>query len=274
MIVPRFWPHDKRRDSGIGSPLLQESSPLTGAAMVTPSADAGVLGEPSYVWRSGQERRLDLIRRHVPLEGRRILDVGCGVGTYVRRLAGLSPSVFGVDYSFTRVKQGAASVSNLAAAAGEHLPFKDGSFDVVLLNEVIEHVQDDRQTLEESLRVLRQGGHLAIYAPNRLYPFETHGIYLGRRYVFGNIPLINYLPDLLRNRLVPHARAYRAGDLTCLLTGLQADVVVRGYVYPGFDNIAGRSNRGARLLRAALYRAERTSLRQFGLSHFIIVRKR
>ena len=50
-----------------------------------PSADAARLGEPSYVWRSGQERRLQLIRRYIPLEGRRILDVGCGIGTYVRR---------------------------------------------------------------------------------------------------------------------------------------------------------------------------------------------
>ncbi len=56
--------------------------------------------------------------------------------------------------------------------------------------------------------MIRPGGHIVIYAPNRLYPFETHGIYLGKRFVFGNIPLVNWLPDPLRNRLVPHARAY------------------------------------------------------------------
>jgi 2-polyprenyl-3-methyl-5-hydroxy-6-metoxy-1,4-benzoquinol methylase len=44
------------------------------------------LGHPSYVWRSGQDRRLALVRRYAPLEGRRILDVGCGIGTYVGRL--------------------------------------------------------------------------------------------------------------------------------------------------------------------------------------------
>ena len=42
------------------------------------------LGHPSYVWGFGQERRLDLIRRYATLEGRRILDVGCGLGTYVQ----------------------------------------------------------------------------------------------------------------------------------------------------------------------------------------------
>ena len=86
-------------------------------------------------------------------------------------------------------------------AAGEHLPFADGTFDAVLLNEVIEHVRDDAATLREACRVARPGGNVVIFAPNRLYPFETHGVYLGKRYVFGNIPFVHYLPDFLRRRL-------------------------------------------------------------------------
>ncbi len=113
-----------------------------------------------------------------------------------------------------------------------------------------------------------------IYAPNRLYPFETHGVYFGRRYVFGNIPLVNYLPDALRNQLVPHARAYRSSEIRRLLAGLPVTVVVHTFVYPGFDNIAGRSPLAARILRSLLYRAEHSSLRRFGLSHLLIVQKR
>jgi SAM-dependent methyltransferase len=238
-----------------------------------PSADAGVLGEPSYVWRSGQERRLDLIREHVPLSGKRVLDVGCGIGTYVRRLEQSFERAYGVDVSLRRLSSAGPDLADLLAAAGEHLPFADGSFDMVLLNEVIEHVGNDRETLAECLRVTRPGGHIVIYAPNRLYAFETHGIYLGRRYVFGNIPLVNYLPTSLRNRLVPHARAYRSSELRRLLDGLPATVVVHTYVYPGFDNIAARSRTAARLLRGFLYRAERSPLRVLGLSHLLIVRK-
>jgi SAM-dependent methyltransferase len=238
-----------------------------------PSAEAGVLGEPSYVWRSGQERRLELIREYVPLEGARILDVGCGVGTYVRRLRAFSRDVYGIDIAIPRLQEGNRTLSGLLAAVGEHLPFRDGWFDVVLLNEVIEHVQDDSRTLEECQRVLRSGGYIVIFAPNRLYPFETHGIYLGRRYIFGNIPLVNYLPDAVRNRLVPHARAYRSADLRRLTAGLNAREVVHGYVYPGFDNIAARSPLAAGLLRGALYRAEHTGARRFGLSHLLILQK-
>jgi SAM-dependent methyltransferase len=238
----------------------------------TPSADAATLGEPSYVWRSGQERRLQLIRKHVPLEGRWILDVGSGIGTFVKRFRDFSPHVYGIDVSISRLA--ASTMPNLVAAAGEHLPFGDERFDVLVFNEVIEHVADDRQTIRDALRVLRPGGHIVIYAPNRLFPFETHGVYVGDRYRFGNIPLVNYLPDRLRNKLVPHARAYLAKDMRNLIRGLPVKVLVHGYVYPGFDNVAARSPRLGRALRAVLYRAERTPARALGLSHFLVLEKR
>ena len=55
------------------------------------------LGHPSYVWRSGQDRRLTQIRRYVSLEQRRILDIGCGLGMYVDKLRRFSDDVHGVD---------------------------------------------------------------------------------------------------------------------------------------------------------------------------------
>ncbi len=237
----------------------------------TPSEDAATLGEPSYVWRSGQERRLQLIRRYVPLEGKWILDVGCGIGIYVKRFRDFSPHVYGIDVSAKRLAE--STMPNLVAAAGEALPFGDATFDVLVFNEVIEHVKDDRQTIEDALRVLRAGGHIVIYAPNRLYPFETHGVFIRGHYKFGNVPLVNYLPNGLRDRLVPHARAYTAGDIRRLIDGLPVRVVVRAYVYPGFDNIVARSPKVGKALRAVLYRAERTPARVLGLSHFLVLRK-
>ncbi len=243
--------------------------------MAVDAQRAITLGHPSYVWRSGQERRLNLIRRYVPLEGRAILDIGCGLGTYVRRFRDFSPRVYGLDVDAPRVIEGARrGTPNLAIAAAEHLPFKDGVLDVVVLNEVIEHVDDDRAALREALRVLRPGGAAVIYAPNRLWPFETHGVYLGRRYVFGNIPLVNWLPNPVRRRLVPHARAYLARDIRRLTNGLAADTLVHGYVFPGFDNVAARAPRLAALLRRVLYALEDTPLRVFGLSHFVVLRRR
>src|SRR3989304_5798091 len=211
-------------------------------APTTLTREQVALGNPSYVWRAGQDRPLNLIRRYVPLEGARILDIGCGIGTYVRKLQDYSSYVYGIDIDSARVRQGRTGLPDrqagtLAVAVSESLPFADRAFDVVLLNEVIEHVRDDRHTLREACRVVRPGGHVVVYAPNRFYPFETHGVYLGRRFVFGNIPLVNYLPDPLRRRLVPHARAYTSRGLRRLIDGLPADLVVQTQVYPGFDNI-------------------------------------
>ena len=242
--------------------------------MVVDARRAITLGHPSYVWRSGQERRLNLIRRYARLDGRQVLDIGCGLGAYVANFRRFTPYAYGMDVDAPRVHEGRRrGVDNLLLAAAETLPFKDGSFDVIVLNEVIEHVRDDAATLREACRVLRPGGDVVIYAPNRLYPFETHGVYLGRRYIFGNIPLVNWLPGALRRRFVPHARAYLAEDIRRLTRHLPAETVVHSYVYPGFDNIATRSPVLARLLRAVLYFLEHTPLQRFGLSHFVVLRR-
>ncbi len=241
-------------------------------AATTPNGAQIALGNPSFVWRAGQDRRLNLIRRYVPLERARILDIGCGIGTYVRRLREFSEHAYGIDIDPARVRQG--RTPGLAVAVSERLPFGDGAFDVVLLNEVIEHVRDDAATLREACRVAQPGGHVVIYAPNRLYPFETHGVYLGKRYIFGNIPFANYLPNALRRRLVPHARAYTSRGLRRLVDPLPAELVTHTQVFPGFDNIAARSHALGGLLRAVFYRLERTALRAFGLSHFLVLRVR
>lgn len=239
-------------------------------APVAPSREQVALGNPSFIWRAGQDRRLSLIRRYVHLENTRILDIGCGIGTYVRKLQELSDRAYGIDIDPVRVGQG--RTGTLAVAVSERLPFATGAFDAVLLNEVIEHVRDDKLTLREACRIVRPGGHIIIYAPNRLYPFETHGVYLGKRFVFGNIPFVNYLPDALRRRLVPHARAYTRRDMRRLIASLPADLILHTQVYPGFDNVAARRRWLGSLVRSVFHRLEDTPLRAFGLSHFVVLR--
>ncbi|MBM4411367.1 MAG: methyltransferase domain-containing protein [Chloroflexi bacterium] len=248
--------------------------------------EAARLGNPSYVWRSGQERRLALIERYVPLSGKRILDLGCGLGEYVRAFARRGAHVLGSDIAAARLVEArqraaatpatdrpAGEVVGFLAAAGEALPFRDASLEVIVLNEVIEHVADDRATLREIARVLTPGGTCILYAPNRLFPFETHGIYWRGRYIFGNIPLVNWLPDAARNRLVPHARAYRHNDWRRLIAGTSLRLVDQTYVYPGFDNMEARNATLGRLVRDLCYWAEGTPLRRFGLSHLVVLRR-
>ena len=250
--------------------------------MATLTVDKAIhLGHPSYVWGFGQERRLDMIRRHAPLEGATILDAGAGVGTYVRAFRRFGDHVFGVDLDPEKLVEAAGDVPNLCAASVEMLPFPDDTFDVVLSHEVIEHVVDDGAAVAEAVRVLRaprpatgeRGGRLVLFAPNRLYPFETHGAYWRGAYHFGNIPFVNYLPDRWRGRLAPHVRAYTRRDLRRLFAGLPVRIVAHTQIYPGYDKIVRRRPGLGRVLRAATYLLEHTPLRAFGLSHLLVVEK-
>lgn len=233
------------------------------------------LGHPSYVWRFGQDRRLDLIRQQVPLEGARVLDIGCGVGAYLDKFRALTAEGFGVDVDAEKLESALRdkSLTTIALSVSEQLPFSDNSFDAVLLHEVIEHVADDRRTIQEAHRVAKAGGSVLIFAPNRLYAFETHGVYLGKRYVFGNIPLIGYLPDWLRGKFAPHVRAYRSRDFSALFEGLDGQVVSHTQIYPGYDKIARTHPHLSSLFRRVTYWLESTPLRAFGLSHFVVWRK-
>lgn len=234
---------------------------------------AALRGHPSYVWRFGQERRLALIDEYAPLRGRKILDVGCGIGTYVHKLRQFSDQVYGIDIESERIAEGGRLLPNLMVAAAERPPFVSGSFDVILLHEVLEHVEDDRQVVAEAYRLLAPGGRMVIFAPNRLYPFETHGIYWRGRYRFGNFPLVNYLPLSLRKRLCPHVRAYTGRGLEALLLDLRHRVVVQTQLYPGYDNILARHRALGSALRRLTYALEDTPLRIFGLSHLLVVEK-
>lgn len=238
------------------------------------SDKAALRGEPSYVWRAGQQRRLELI---LLAAGERIhgkvLDNGCGLGMYVQHLQPCGGQVFGLEYEFERLLQAKEHSDLLVCAAGEYLPYPTNNFDLVLSHEVLEHVSDDKQAVTEVIRTLKPGGRLVLFVPNRGYPFETHGIYWRGRYHFGNIPLVNYLPRTWRNRLAPHVRVYSRADLDRLFTGSPVKVVEQTVLFGAYDNIIARIGILGRFLRWFLQALEKTPLRSMGLSHFWVVEK-
>ncbi len=231
------------------------------------------LGRPSYVWGFGQERRFELMRPHLAATPAPMLDVGCGVGVYLERFRREGLATFGVDLDWVNLPRAAADGRAVAASVAEHLPFADDTFGTVLLHEVIEHFDDDAAALAEAVRVTRPGGRLFVFAPNRLYPFETHGVYWRGRYRFGNIPLVGYLPNRWRDRLAPHVRAYTTADLRRLLHPLRCRVMLHVQIYPGYDKISRRWPWAGGAVRALTYMLERTPLRAFGLSHYLVLEK-
>jgi SAM-dependent methyltransferase len=112
-----------------------------------------------------------------------VLDVGSGAGGFVAgclqlgyRAFGVEPDRIGAGARLTSIQIAARRVSSnvFLSALGEALPFPDRVFDLVTLNQVVEHVPDQLDVLREAGRVLRPGGALYVACPNYLRFYEPH----------------------------------------------------------------------------------------------------
>jgi ubiquinone/menaquinone biosynthesis C-methylase UbiE len=107
--------------------------------------------------------------------GKRILDIGCGRGEYVNLLNNSDRFAVGIDLLDTLIVQTKLN-KNLMIGNGAYLPFKDESFDTVLLFEVLEHVTDEKSLLKEAIRVTEKKVILSVpYGPEPEV-FENAGI--------------------------------------------------------------------------------------------------
>jgi 2-polyprenyl-6-hydroxyphenyl methylase / 3-demethylubiquinone-9 3-methyltransferase len=114
--------------------------------------------------RFGYMRRVLTEELHLTPTGLQVLDVGCGGGLLAEEFARLGCAVTGVDpsqESLTAAGEHAATQGlaiGYQRGSGEALPFADDSFDVVYCCDVLEHVNDLRQVIAETARVLKPGG--------------------------------------------------------------------------------------------------------------------
>lgn len=118
-----------------------------------------------------------------PGPGARILDLGSGAGGFVAacRKRGLSaygvePDRIGNGAEITAIQIAAQRVVTPAfvVGVGERLPFADCAFDLVVLDQVLEHVSDQSSVLAEALRVVKPNGAVFIACPNYLCFYEPH----------------------------------------------------------------------------------------------------
>ncbi|TDI29994.1 MAG: glycosyltransferase [Acidobacteria bacterium] len=115
------------------------------------------------------------------LQGRRLLDIGCGLGTLLLEAGRHGASALGIEpdprslvLSRHRLAREGGPAVGVVAAVGESLPLADASCDVVTCCSVLEHVEDPRAVLAEVARVLKPGGWLYLGVPNALNFQERH----------------------------------------------------------------------------------------------------
>ncbi len=115
-----------------------------------------------------------------------ILDIGCGSGIITTYLGKKAKKMYGVDVRDERVSK---KSFKFQIVKNETLPFKKNSFDIVISNFVIEHIENPKKHLKEVYRVLKKGGICYLSAPNKWFPKEPHY----------NLFFLSYLPQKLSN---------------------------------------------------------------------------
>ena len=91
------------------------------------------------------------------------LDVGCGLGEFLHG----RESFVGVDIDADIVAHCRAKGLNVSQGGADALPFADGRFDAVLLDNVLEHLHEPQACMAEIKRALKPGGRALIVVPNR-----------------------------------------------------------------------------------------------------------
>jgi SAM-dependent methyltransferase len=193
------------------------------------------------LWREGriwqerrQEERIRLIARYGgALPGRRILDLGSGMGgtSVALALAGAAPLAFEYNRAYCdiiRLRAGRYDMGlPVVNGAGEFLPFGDASFDLVIAWDVVEHVQNPALLLAELARVLRPGGRVLLTVINR-YAFRDPHYHL---------PLLNWLPRALAEAIIERrGRSKRGADFS----DRQRLSEMHYYTMSGFRRLAAR----------------------------------
>ncbi len=112
-------------------------------------------------------RRARAEARHLPfVESGRLLDVGCGNGSWLAEMKERGWNVEGVDFDPRAVAAARRQGLTVQQGSVEAQGYPAESFDAVHLFHVIEHVPDPISTVRECARLLRPGGRLVLFTPN------------------------------------------------------------------------------------------------------------
>ena len=116
-------------------------------------------------WTPSGDQLEAMVRSHATATSR-VLDLGCGRGGVVELLWRDVRLAAGLDPDVPSLSEHRAPGMPTVRGVGEHIPFADETFDLVVCVWVLEHLKDPAQALGEVRRVLRSGGHFIFVTPN------------------------------------------------------------------------------------------------------------
>jgi ubiquinone/menaquinone biosynthesis C-methylase UbiE len=185
-------------------------------------------------------KRLNLVSELLAVNGKRILDCGCGQGSYLLGLLSKGGDAFGIEYSYEKVSAFQEEYPHLAERISqgdiESIDYKNNVFDIAFVNEVLEHVTDEKKALHEIHRILKSDGDL-ILSPNRYYPFEMHALYwkANGKSIPHHVPFIPYIPVGLGKKYLTYmARNYWPSELRRLVKDAGFQIIRVGHIWQTF----------------------------------------
>jgi len=124
-----------------------------------------------------EQRRIDIVMEALdPKPEEKILDVGCGVGTFAFHCAKLGAKTFGIDYSTESIRVanelctrfGVSHNTTFAVGDATTLPYENEYFDKIVAADFIEHIglSEKEALVKEMYRVLKPEGRAVVFTPN------------------------------------------------------------------------------------------------------------
>jgi SAM-dependent methyltransferase len=155
-----------------------------------------------------------------------VLDLGCGVGFFGGMAREQGARVVGLDFSAVALELCRGRQAGMAVLRGDatRLPFGDARFDVVLLNDIIEHLAEEpgRRMVEEVFRVLRPGGRLIVDTDNDAFIMGRKGLRRLNDWLERDTPQRQALREIKKTYDAPtlHIKIYSVEELRALLQGV------------------------------------------------------
>lgn len=188
--------------------------------------------EDGHWWFQGKKYLIESILDRTAISPGRFLDIGCGTGIFLRMLEKRG-AAYGLDLSEQALSYCQRDGCRLLVrAAGGRLPFKDNSFSLVTLLDMIEHVDNDLAVLKEVYRICKPGGVVVITVPAFEFLWGSHddSHHHKRRYVLTHLREMGlsagfilekltytnffiFLPVLLRRIISRNASSSKESDL-------------------------------------------------------------
>lgn len=161
--------------------------------------------EETYWWFVGRRAIIDGFLRRFVKHKQVALDVGCGSGRNMQLLSHYCDSVIGLDRSPAALKLAGAKGYETICSDGHTIPMEDSSVDLLTAFDVLEHLDDDMQALDEFKRILRPTGLLLVTVPAYRFLWSEH------------------------DEALMHRRRYTASELHVKLTRSNFRVLGRSY---------------------------------------------